>query len=109
MTFVVVAAVMLLPPYRRQQGQEEGYLLWELRVVKSGLKDAGGKDWKRGEETWEHEGSENVQIKLIRISHTVVSVLIGKGFYHSQHLDTVSFRGKKTVRRKWKTLVLKQH
>lgn len=51
MTFVVVAAVMLLSPYGQQQGQEEGYLLWELRVVESGLKDAGGKDWRRDKET----------------------------------------------------------
>lgn len=32
---------------RERQGQEDGYLLWELRVVQSGLKDAGWKDWGR--------------------------------------------------------------
>lgn len=31
----------------KRQGQREGYLLWEFRVVESGLKDAGRKDWKR--------------------------------------------------------------
>ncbi len=51
MTFVGVAAVMLLPSYGQLRGQEEGYLLWELRVVESGLQDAGGKDWKRDKET----------------------------------------------------------
>lgn len=36
---------------RKRQGQKEGYLLWELRIVESGLKDAGRKDWKRGKAT----------------------------------------------------------
>lgn len=64
MTFVVVDVGMLSPPNgqgkaatgRREEGREEGgreggYLLWELRVVESGLKDACGKDWKRDKET----------------------------------------------------------
>lgn len=55
MTFVVLAALMLLPPRGACSGgmqvQEEGYLLWELRVVESGLKDASGKDWNRDKET----------------------------------------------------------
>ena len=50
MTFAFVAVEMLLLPYR-QQGQEEGYLLWELRVVESGLKDASWKDWGRDKDT----------------------------------------------------------
>lgn len=52
MTLVVMAVGDVVASLRSMlQGQKEEYLLWELGVVESGLKDAGRKDWKMDKET----------------------------------------------------------
>lgn len=62
---VSVGMAMWVASLRVKQGQEDGYLLWELWVVERGLKNASREDWQRNKETksWKCPNTINEQRK----------------------------------------------